>query len=116
MRVLEELWHGNINDNSKFLRYNARLTKMLNLLSRNANNLTENLSEKEEVFEKYKDCSAEISEITECENFIKKFFRLYTLNSGDARCCVSKTKALFLIHRYAIMCKKQNCNKFVFWY
>lgn len=74
MRVLEELWHGNINDNSKFLRYNAKLTKMLNLLSRNADNLTENLSEKEkEVFEKYKDCSAEISEITECENFIKGF-------------------------------------------
>lgn len=25
------------------------------------------------MFEKYKDCSAEISEITECENFIKGF-------------------------------------------
>ncbi|MCM1059932.1 MAG: hypothetical protein NC452_06525 [Eubacterium sp.] len=74
MRILEELWHGNINDCSKFLRYNANLTKMINLLSRNADNLTENLSDKEkEVIKKYKDYNAEISEITECENFIKGF-------------------------------------------
>lgn len=74
MRILEELWYGNINDNSKLLKYNVKLTEMLNLLSRNADNLMENLSEKEkEAFEKYKDCSAEISQITECENFIKGF-------------------------------------------
>lgn len=74
MRILEELWYGNINDNSKLLKYNVKLTEMLNLLSRNADNLMENLSEKEkEAFEKYKDCSAEISQITEYENFIKGF-------------------------------------------
>lgn len=73
MRLLEELWYGNIND-SRFLKNNAKLTKMLNLLSRNADNLMENLSEKEkETFEKYKDCSAEISQIKERENFIKGF-------------------------------------------
>ncbi|MBD5115558.1 MAG: hypothetical protein HDT46_10265 [Ruminococcaceae bacterium] len=73
MRILEELWYGNIND-SRFLKNNAKLTEMLNLLSRNADNLMENLSEKEkEIFEKYKDCSAEISQIKECENFIKGF-------------------------------------------
>lgn len=74
MRILEELWYGNINDNSRLLKYNVKLTEMLNLLSRNADNLMENLSENEkETFEKYKDCIAEISQITECENFIKGF-------------------------------------------
>lgn len=74
MRILEELWYGNINDGSKFLRYNKQLTERLNLLSKNANNLMENLSDKEkEIFEKYKDCNDEISQITERENFIMGF-------------------------------------------
>lgn len=73
MRILEELWYGNIND-SRSMKNNAKLTELLDLLSRNADNLMVGLSEKEkETFEKYKDCSAEISEITECENFIKGF-------------------------------------------
>ncbi len=73
MRILEELWYGNIND-SRSMKNNAKLTKMLDLLSRNADNLMVGLSDKEkETFEKYKDCSAEISQITERENFIKGF-------------------------------------------
>ena len=73
MRILEELWYGNIND-SRSIKNNAKLTELLDLLSKNDDNLMENLSEKEkEIFEKYKDCSAEISQITEFENFIKGF-------------------------------------------
>lgn len=73
MRILEELWYSNIND-SKSMKNNANLAELLDLLSKNADNLMENLSEKEkETFEKYKDCSAEISQIVECENFIKGF-------------------------------------------
>lgn len=73
MQILEELWYSTIKDN-RFLKNNAKLTEMWDLLSKNADNLMENLSEKEkETFEKYKDCSAEISQITEYENFIKGF-------------------------------------------
>lgn len=74
MRILEELWYGNINDCSKFLRYNSIVTETLNLLSKNADNLLKNLSEKEkEIFEKYSNCHSEISQIAERENFIKGF-------------------------------------------
>ena len=73
MRILEELWYSTIKDN-KFLKNNAKLAEMMDLLSKNADNLMENLSEKEkETFEKYSDCSAEISQITEYENFVKGF-------------------------------------------
>lgn len=73
MRILEELWYSNIN-NSRSIKNNAKLTELLDLLSRNADNLMVGLSDKEkETFEKFKDCSAEISQITECENFIKGF-------------------------------------------
>ena len=73
MRILEELWYSAINDN-RFLKKNVKLTELLDLLSKNDDNLMENLSEKEkETFEKYKDCSAEINQITEFENFIKGF-------------------------------------------
>ena len=73
MRILEELWYGTIKDN-KFLKNNAKLAEMMDLLSKNADNLMENLSEKEkETFEKYKNCSAEIGQITEYENFVNGF-------------------------------------------
>lgn len=73
MRILEELWYSTIND-SRFLKNNTKLAELLDLLSKNDDNLIENLSEKEkEIFEKYKDCSAEIGQITEYENFIKGF-------------------------------------------
>ena len=73
MRILEELWYSTIK-NDRFLKNNAKLTEMLDLLSKNADNLMKNLSEKErETFEKYKDCSAEISQITEFENFTNGF-------------------------------------------
>ncbi|MBD5104177.1 MAG: hypothetical protein HDT47_04845 [Ruminococcaceae bacterium] len=73
MQILEELWYSTIND-SRFLKNNAKLAELLDLLSKNDDNLMENVSEKEkEIFEKYKDCSAEISQITEFENFIKGF-------------------------------------------
>ena len=73
MRILEELWYSTIND-SGFLKNDAKLAELLDLLSKNDDNLIENLSEKgKEIFEKYKDCSAEIGQITEFENFIKGF-------------------------------------------
>lgn len=73
MRILEELWYSTIKDN-RFLKNNAKLAEMLDLLSKNADNLMVGLSDKEkETFEKYKDCSAEISQISERENFIKGF-------------------------------------------
>ena len=73
MRILEELWYSTIND-SRFLKNNAKFTELLDLLSKNDDNLMESLSEKEkETFEKYKDCSAEIGQITEYENFIMGF-------------------------------------------
>lgn len=73
MRILEELWYSTINDSS-FLKNNVKLDELLDLLSKNDDNLIENLSEKEkEIFEKYKDCSAEIGQITEYENFVKGF-------------------------------------------
>ncbi|MBD5391230.1 hypothetical protein HDR66_00310 [bacterium] len=73
MRILEELWYSTIKDN-RFLNNNTKFTEMLDLLSKNADNLMENLSEKEkETFEKYRDCNAEISQITELENFTNGF-------------------------------------------
>lgn len=73
MRILEELWCGTTND-SRVLKDNAKLVELLDLLSKNSDNLMENLSKKEkETFEKYKDCGAEIGQIVECENFIKGF-------------------------------------------
>ena len=56
------------------MKNDAKLAELLDLLSKNDDNLIENLSEKEkEIFEKYKDCCAEIGQITEYENFVKGF-------------------------------------------
>lgn len=74
MRILEEFWFGNLHPNEKSFRRQAEFDHILKLLVRNEEKLMESLNESEkETFTKYRDCCDEISQISECEIFVKGF-------------------------------------------
>lgn len=74
MNILEELYYGNIAPNEKCARLNSEVTKLLKLLNRNEEKLTVTFSEEQKIiFEKYKDCNREISEICEKDVFMNGF-------------------------------------------
>lgn len=74
MNILEELYYGNIAPNEKCARLNSEVTKLLKLLNRNEEKLTVTFSEEQKIiFEKYKDCNREISEICEKDVFLNGF-------------------------------------------
>lgn len=74
MNTLEDLDYGNLFPQEKCARLDDEVKELLKLLNRNEEKLISTLSdEQKETFEKYKDCNREISEICECESFIKGF-------------------------------------------
>lgn len=74
MRILEEFWYGNINPNEQSFDKQSRFAKVLSLLTQNESKLLERLNEEEkEIFEKYQNCHHELTQLGECEAFIKGF-------------------------------------------
>lgn len=74
MNTLEDLYYGNLFPHEKCAKLDYEVKELLKLLNRNEEKLTSTLTElQKEIFEKYKDCNYEISEISERESFIKGF-------------------------------------------
>ncbi len=74
MRILEELWYGNVNLNYQLFQKNTRFSRLMNRLTKNEDKLLHSLNaEEKNTFEKYRECQAEITQICECEAFIKGF-------------------------------------------
>lgn len=74
MRILEEFWYGNINPVEIPFQRQRQFDKVFKLLTKNEEKLLETLNEQEkELFDKYKACQDEMTQITECQTFLKGF-------------------------------------------
>ncbi|MBQ5602536.1 MAG: hypothetical protein IIU77_06925 [Clostridia bacterium] len=70
VKMLGELWYGNISPFENTLRDNARIKELLNLAVRNSEKLRETLTQvQKETLEKYEDCMNEMSALSEKEIF-----------------------------------------------
>lgn len=74
MKTLEDLYYGNIIPHERHIKREARVDKLVKLMCKNEDELTSTLTEKQkETFEKVKDCTSELSCITEREAFSAGF-------------------------------------------
>ena len=70
MTTLENLYYGNIDPHERFIEDGTRIDELVKLIARNEDELNSTLTEKQkEVFEKIKDCTNELSSITEAKAF-----------------------------------------------
>ena len=66
MTILENLYLGNISPHERYIKHGTRVDKLVKLICKNEDELTASLTEKQkETFEKFKDCSSELSSVTE---------------------------------------------------
>ena len=66
MTVLEDLWYGNINPHETFLNDNCRFKKLLSLMGKNRDNLSDTLTEQQkEILAKYDDAVNEMHSLAE---------------------------------------------------
>ena len=66
MTLLEDLWYGNINPHETFLSDNRHFKKLLYLMGKNRDKLTDTLTEKQkETLEKYDDTVNEMHSLSE---------------------------------------------------
>ncbi len=76
MKILEELWYGNINPNEPDVKPGSQLHKLSTLIVRNEENLLPMLSvQAKETYEKLRDCQSELHGLIECEAFCIGFAR-----------------------------------------
>ena len=74
MKILEELWYGNILPHERDVVSNSRLERLCRLIIRNEEELDPLLSEKaKEVFEKLKENQADRTRLNEYEAFAYGF-------------------------------------------
>lgn len=74
MSILEELYHGNIVPNQRLIHKDSRTDELTKLIIRRDEQLLKSMSpEQTELFEKFKACHSELTEISECEIFIEAF-------------------------------------------
>lgn len=74
MTTLEDLYYGNINPHERYIKRGTRVDKFVKLICKNEDELTAGLTEQQkETFEKFKDCTSELSGITEREAFSSGF-------------------------------------------
>lgn len=70
MTTLEDLYYGNINPFERAMPKGSRMAKASELLDRNEQELTNTLTEQQkEMFNKFKDCYAELEGMTEVDAF-----------------------------------------------
>ena len=74
MRMIEDLFYGNICPCEKHLTRGTEYSQLLNLAVKNEEKLSELLSpQQKEQFEKFKDCMTDMNNILEKEAFIDGF-------------------------------------------
>jgi len=74
MRILEELWFGNITPNARKIVRGSEYDNLVRLLCRNEDKLNALLDEKEkDIFQKYQDAQSEMNDISDRETFISGF-------------------------------------------
>ena len=74
MTTLEDLYYGNISPHERYIKRGTRVDKLVKLICKNEEELGAGLTEKQkETFEKFKDCTSELSCITEREAFSSGF-------------------------------------------
>ena len=74
MKILDELWYGNISPFEQCTRGDKRLKELLKLVARNREDLDGSLTEKQkETLEKFEDCMNEMHSITERDAFFYGF-------------------------------------------
>ena len=72
--TLEDLYYGNISPHERCIKRGTRVDKLVKLICRNEEELESSLTEKQkETFGKFKDCTNELSSITEGEAFSAGF-------------------------------------------
>ena len=70
MTTLEDLYYGNISPHERYIKCGSRVDRLVKLICKNEESLTATLTEQQkETFEKFKDCTSELSCITEREAF-----------------------------------------------
>lgn len=74
MRALQELWFGNIKPGENKLPPDSEQCELVSLIVRHEETLFPMLSEKsKDIYEKLRECKAELSSLVECEAFISGF-------------------------------------------
>lgn len=74
MKILEELYYGNINPYDRGIRRGGEVDNLLKLVTRNEEKLNEGLTEAQKgTFENFKACESEMQTITELEAFMSGF-------------------------------------------
>lgn len=74
MKILEELYYGNIRPDVKFYGKYSPFVELARLREKNRENFLEHLSEKEkETFEKFNDAQSEMDDITHYQKFTYGF-------------------------------------------
>ena len=74
MRVLKELYYGNISPNERTIAKGSKYESVLNVLARDEALLSDLLSGAElDLFNEYGDAQAELNSITAVENFVYGF-------------------------------------------
>jgi hypothetical protein len=74
MKILEELWYGNIAPWEKGFKNCGEYSELLRLVIRHIDELRERLNDEEkEIFEKFTECNNEMHGIAEREAFIQGF-------------------------------------------
>ncbi len=74
MTTLEDLYYGNISPHERYIKRGTRVDKLVKLICKNEEELNSGLTEKQkEIFEKFKDCTSELSCINEREAFSSGF-------------------------------------------
>ena len=74
MTTLEDLYYGNISPHERYIKRGTRVDKLVKLICKNEEELNSTLTEKQkETLEMFKDCTSELSCITEREAFSSGF-------------------------------------------
>lgn len=74
MKILEELWYGNINPSEHDVKSGSQAHKLSTLIARNEEALLQMLSAQEkETYEKLRDCQSELHELNKCDAFCTGF-------------------------------------------
>ena len=74
MKILDELWYGNVSPFEQCTRGDKELKELMKLVVRNREELNGTLTEKQkETLEKFEDCSNEMHSITERDAFAYGF-------------------------------------------
>ena len=74
MKILEELWYGNIDPQGRDIKKDSRLKRALSLIVKNDDALRAMLSDvQKEQYEKVHDCQSELTDLLELEAFAEGF-------------------------------------------